>query len=137
MHLTLHFVGEVPREQLDDIAIGFAVEVEPFELVLRHHALWSNGIAALEPTITPSGLISLHARLGDAATRLGLPVEQRRYRPHVTLAREAGGSTQPGEMTFLKWRADGYALVESTPDGAYQVLTTYRSATIETDDRTQ
>ena len=62
-----------------------------------------------------------------ALAALGLPPEQRDYRPHVTMARRARHAVVPPESAPLIWQIDGYALVESKPGdgGGYTVLEQY------------
>ena len=70
----------------------------------------------LEASQVPAPLADLHARLGEALQRLEVPVETRRYRPHVTLARKASGA-QPAPAP-VRWQAGpGFALVQSLPGG--------------------
>lgn len=124
LHVTLHFLGGLPSERLPELLDGFAVPFEPFRLDLTRAALWHNGIAVLEPDPTPPGLAALHARLSEALLALGLQPEARSYRPHVTMARRATGSTVPREGPPVLWDVRGYALVESR-NGVYTVLRDY------------
>lgn len=127
LHLTLHFIGSVPAGRVADIAAALrGVPVAPFELRLSQPALWPHGIAVLEMAdgaAVPARLAALHAALGDALRALALPVETRRLRPHVTLARHAQGATPPAAppALSLRWPVRGCALVESR-GGAYRVL---------------
>lgn len=124
LHLTLHFIGAVPREKLGEITARLAVPLAPFALELGRPALWQAGVAVLEPLAVPSGLLQLRERLGLALQQLGLPVESRPFRPHVTLARHAGGARPPTSAPLLHWPVVDYALVESAA-GQYQVLQRY------------
>jgi 2'-5' RNA ligase len=124
LHVTLHFLGGVPGERLPELLAGFAVPFTPFQLELDRAALWHNGIAVLEPERAPPELLALHARLSDALLALGLQPETRSYRPHVTMARRAGGAPLPPDAAPLLWDARGYALVESK-NGVYTVLRDY------------
>jgi len=124
LHLTLHFLGDVPSERLPELLDGFAAPFDAFRLDLGTPVLWPHGIAVLEPLAEPPELLALHARLGDALLALGLQPEARSYRPHVTLARRAGGVTVPQDSPAIAWQADRYALVESR-DGVYTVLRDY------------
>ena len=124
LHVTLHFLGGVPGERVPELLEGFAVPFDPFRLELNRAALWHNGIAVLEPERAPPALLALHARLSDALLALGLQPEARSYRPHVTMARRAGGATPPLEVPPVTWDARGYSLVESK-DGVYTVLREY------------
>ena len=124
LHVTLHFLGSLPSERLPELLDGVAVPFEPFRLDLTHAALWHNGIAVLEPSLTPPGLAALHGRLSDALLALGLQPEARRYRPHVTMARRATGATVPADGPPVLWDVRSYALVESK-NGVYTVLREY------------
>lgn len=124
LHVTLHFLGALPSERLPELLEGFAVPFDSFRLDLTRAALWHNGIAVLEPDLTPPGLAGLHARLSSALVALGLQPEARRYRPHVTMARRAGGATPPRDGPPVLWTVKGYSLVESK-DGVYTVLRDY------------
>jgi 2'-5' RNA ligase len=123
LHLTLHFIGNVPATRLAELARGLRVPFEPLELAFGGGQLWPGGIAALRPTGAPPALLALHARLAQALRELDLPVEDRPYRPHVTLARKAAGATMPPGAS-LRWVADsGYVLVQSLANGGrYEVL---------------
>ncbi len=128
LHLTLHFLGNVPVQRLDEFSRTLAVSAEALTLDLAQGrpGVWPGGIAVLE-LAPPPGLLRLHAALGDALARLNWPVEARRYRPHVTLARRAAGAQPPaGLLPPVCWRADpGYVLVRSRPGRGYEVLQAY------------
>ena len=124
LHLTLHFLGDVPSARLPALLDGFAVPFETFRVDLGTPVLWPHGIAVLEPLAVAPALLALHARLADALVGLGLQPEQRSYRPHVTMARRAGSVAVPETDPAIAWRADSYALVESR-DGVYTVLRAY------------
>jgi len=124
LHLTLHFLGGLPRERLPALLEGFRVPFAPFRLDLALATVWHNGIAVLEPAATPPELAALHARLSEALPTLGLQPETRRYRPHVTMARRATGAIPPAGRPQVAWDVGGYALVESQ-DGVYSVLRRY------------
>lgn len=123
LHLTLHFLGPVPRSRIAGLIARLPTLTEPFVLTLRHSALWRNGIALLAPAApAPPPLAGLHDRLRAPIAALGLPLELRRFRPHVTLARRATGSTAPPTEPCIAWPIDRYALVESEPGGRYRVV---------------
>lgn len=124
LHLTLHFLGDVPGERLPELLDGFELAFEPFRIEITRAALWHNGIAVLEPDQAPPALATLHARLSDALRALGLRLEARPYRPHVTMARRAAGAGLPPDHPPIVWDVRGYALVESR-NGVYTVLRDY------------
>lgn len=113
LHLTLHFIGSVDRKRVGEIAAGLVVPLTPFSLRLTHPQIWPNGIAVLSAVTLPEALSDLHNRLACALHALALPVEARRFRPHVTLARRAIGAAPPGVTTDIEWEVDSYTLVES------------------------
>lgn len=146
LHLTLRFFGEVEAPQAEDIADVLAqVHAAPFALALRGvghfekkgrqgsrtHTLWA-GVAPSEP------LAALQRRVENAARRAGLPAEQRKYSPHITLARlnSASGAVLPflaahGALTGEPWPVEAFDLIESTltPAGSeYETVRRYRLA---------
>ena len=127
LHLTLHFLGNLPAGRLPELAAAFSVPFEPFRLELGRAVMWPRGLAVLEPHSEPPELLALHARLGEAMATLGLVSEARKYRPHVTMARRALGADLPLSGPEIQWEARGYALVESQPGdgGGYVVLRDY------------
>ncbi|MEJ8838201.1 RNA 2',3'-cyclic phosphodiesterase [Ramlibacter sp. AN1133] len=118
LHITLHFIGAVPAA--DVLALQEALDV-PWtgcELLLDRAEVWPGGIAVLEATHVPQALGALHEALGDRLRERGLPVESRRYRPHVTFARKATGARPPAELAPLRWTAGpAYLLMQSLPGG--------------------
>ena len=127
LHVTLHFLGSVPRERVAELVQGLGVQFAPFELDFGHPELWHGGIAVLAPDEVPAPLLELHGALGAALERLGLTPEARPYRPHVTLARRAGATLAPLHGPPIRWKVDGYALMESKMgDGAeYGIVHSY------------
>jgi 2'-5' RNA ligase len=113
LHVTLHFLGSVPLPRVPDLARGLAVPFDPFELKFGHPELWHGGVAVLAPDPVPAPLLALHASLGAALERLGVTPEARPYRPHVTLARRAGSLVETIQGPPLRWKVEGYALMQS------------------------
>jgi 2'-5' RNA ligase len=113
LHLTLRFIGEVDgrdAEAIDD-ALS-AISVPRFTLEFKGvgefggknpRALWA-GVAANE------SLAHLQRKIETAIQRIGLPAEERKFTPHVTLARLR--AVPPGRvMDFLH----DHALYSSGP----------------------
>lgn len=115
IHLTLHFLGAVPRQQLPTLVEGLRVPFVPFDLALRRCERWPRGTLVVLPDEPPPALADLHAALGAALRRLGLPVEQRAFRPHLTLARRYDGPVPAPLANPVRWHVTRYALVESRP----------------------
>lgn len=113
LHVTLHFLGNFPRARMPELVAGIGVRFESFELDFGHPELWHGGIAVLAPDAVPEPLLALHGALGAALERLGLPLEARPFRPHLTLARRAGPVLAPIQGPPIRWQVNGYALMES------------------------
>lgn len=124
LHLTLHFLGDVPPHRLPELVSGLSLPFEPTALEFGPGEIWPMGIAVLPVARPPPALAALHAGLGRALEALSLPVDRRPLRPHVTLARRAKGAGIPGERTPLVWPAShGYVLARSLPGGGgYEIV---------------
>jgi RNA 2',3'-cyclic 3'-phosphodiesterase len=127
MHLTLHFLGDVPRDRVPTLARGLCVPCARFELRFGQPAVWPPGTALLLPDAAPAALLALHAALQVALAALGMATERRAFRPHVTLARHAASAVTPRVVASLRWPVRGYALMCSLRDapGGYRVLMRY------------
>jgi 2'-5' RNA ligase len=90
-HLTLRFIGEVDRSIADDLDVVLGgIEAPSFELTLSGVGQFGKPDAAriLWAGVEPNGALDhLQMKIEAAVARAGLPVEQRRFSPHVTLAR--------------------------------------------------
>lgn len=128
VHMTLHFLGPVPRQRLPALACALQVPFEPFELRFSHCEAWPHGLRVAVPDTAAPPLLRLHAALGQALQGLGLPVEERPFQPHLTLARRSAAPLPAAQGTPLHWPVSGYVLVESqvARGGAYQVVRAYR-----------
>jgi 2'-5' RNA ligase len=103
LHLTLRFIGDVDERDANSIDETLATIVAPsFNLELKGvgafggknpRALWA-GVAANE------GLTHLQRKIESAMQRLGLAAEERKFTPHVTLAR-LRGAPQGLVMDFI------------------------------------
>jgi 2'-5' RNA ligase len=90
-HLTLRFVGDVPVDVGDDVhdALG-ALRFPAFDLELAGVGHFDTGgeVRALWAGVAKSpALAQLQRAIEAALVRIGLPREERRFTPHVTLAR--------------------------------------------------
>jgi 2'-5' RNA ligase len=94
LHVTLHFLGDVTDEVLSElltVAAAAAAGVQPFDFQIA-------GLAAMPPrggvrmvwanATDPTGrMAQLHRALADGIAGLGLRVEERVFKPHITLLR--------------------------------------------------
>lgn len=129
-HLTLHFLGALPRARIPELSAGLAVPVTPFRLHFGQPMQWPQGLAVLLPSAACPALAQLHEQLAQAVRSLGLTTDVRPFRPHITLARHAMSAVPPLQLAAFDWPVQGYALLESTSDPArrYRVLRTYGDA---------
>ncbi len=123
-HITLHFLGPVPRSRLAELVQALHLPMAPCVLEFGTAQIWRKDLAVLCPLSVPDALLQLHLDLGMKLQDLGLPVESRTYRPHVTLARHAGNAIAPAQPASFSWPVTAYALMESTGDTLrrYRVL---------------
>ena len=125
LHVTLSFLGATAADDVPALVEALPVPFEPFVLRLERPALWSNGIAALEPADGCPPLAALQAAIAGRTAKLGHVPDARRYRPHATLARDARGSVVPEDRGAVEWPVDRYVLVESR-GGRYRIVCTWR-----------
>jgi len=104
LHLTLRFVGEVDEREIAllDEALS-TIQRAPFDLQVSGcgifaqrrgpEAVWI-GVASTPP------LVDLQAAVERAAVRAGLAPEEKRFRPHITLAR-LKDAPQPRLQAFV------------------------------------
>jgi 2'-5' RNA ligase len=123
LHVTLHFIGNVPAQRLGELRDGLQVAWAGDELLLDAATVWRGGIAVLEASRVPPAMAALQQALAERLRTLDLPVETRPWRPHVTLARKAFGA-RPPTFAPLRWPAGpGYALVRTVGGGhGYETL---------------
>ncbi len=127
-HLTLRFIGEVDNGFAEELAEALShVGGEEFELAIeslgsfggaRPRLVWA-GVAASAP------LAALRRRVESALVRAGLPPEERKYAPHVTLARTAGARPavvaawleDRGAFHLPPFAVEGFSLMSSRLGG--------------------
>ncbi len=90
-HMTLRFIGEVPKHQAEEIDIALAsLRTRRFSLVLAGVGTFAKGGRDTQLWVgverNPQ-LDHLQAKIETALQRVGLEPERRRFAPHVTLAR--------------------------------------------------
>jgi len=90
-HITLHFIGNVSHAMASSICSElhnvesrcYAQKISGVGAFYRGktaHCLWA-GVEQCH------GLIALHSAIASSLTRLGLEVDKRDYKPHITIAR--------------------------------------------------
>ncbi|AGI25020.1 2'-5' RNA ligase [Pseudomonas sp. ATCC 13867] len=118
LHLTLAFLGAIPRgRKADLLAIGASLPRRAFTLQLDRLARWRNGILHLAPSTVPDELHELAQALREALQANAFEVEQRPFHPHLTLARHV--HTLPPAQPSFEWPARAITLYssENSPTG--------------------
>lgn len=93
-HLTLHFIGEIEKDQLGAIERGLAQgakETEAFDLTLQGFGTFRKGRTAIPWLGVQEGiepLNRLHHSLGNRLETIGYKKESRPFHPHVTFGRK-------------------------------------------------
>jgi 2'-5' RNA ligase len=124
MHVTLAFFGEVLDARVDEVrerlaravarASGFALTC------MGARGFGARVLAARVEADQPPALVTLARSVAAAARHAGVPVEDRPYRPHVTLARASGQvdlrplATALVDLRTTTWRPATVDLVRST-----------------------
>lgn len=132
LHATLVFLGNVDEAQ--EVAMTEAaanVVVQPMTLDFNQLNFWKKpavvclGTERIDPAVS-----NLVDQLTQAAIQNEIKVDQRPYKPHVTLLRKAKALPDVTCKPIL-WQADEFCLVEScsTSDGVeYRVIQRWKSA---------
>lgn len=127
IHLTLAFLGDVDNEvmpRLLDPPSGIAPE--PFDLTLDEWGCWThNNIGWVAPSRVPAPLGELAANLAGWLRGAGLSLEQRPFKPHVTLVRKAHCARMEQAMLPIAWQVSDFVLVRSQrlpQQSRYEVL---------------
>lgn len=113
IHLTLHFLGPVSSDRVDEISRGLLLAVRPFPAFVVE----VTGVGAFpslsRPRVLWAGIDGPERkRLGDLQLATGvalraarMPVESRPYAPHLTLARLRDAPRREDRAAILGWAA--------------------------------
>jgi 2'-5' RNA ligase len=130
LHLTLHFLGDLPADRMNELCrLGQDAAAEAIALRFDRIEAWGKAdLSCLRADDTPA-LTRLYGQLGTGLTLAGIATDKRRFKPHITLARDL--NFVQGSLPLwpvLEWRADTLALVRSRlgPLGpAYSVVASW------------
>lgn len=117
-HITLAYIGEFPERRIDELhEIQHLTKVEPFRLRFDRMEFWPRPrVAAL---VTPTVPTELEQLVNDLKQRLfsaGVETEDRTYRPHVTVVRNARPFTTErlAQQAIIEWSR--FELLESVSE---------------------
>ena len=121
-HVTLVFIGEFPATEVPALLERASqVRVEPFRLSFDRMEFWPRPkVACMVAATVPPELLSLVAALNVVVQDFGVVPEDRTYRPHITVARNARAFTTERLTQRATTEWSGFELVESVsgPGGA-------------------
>jgi RNA 2',3'-cyclic 3'-phosphodiesterase len=131
LHLTLAFLGSIPRESGLALAAGLGSTVTALgALKVERFAYWPNASHPRLAVLTfecPPPLVELEANVRGLVRSLGLPIDDHRpFRPHVTLARMPRHSRPVSPAALLAGEQSALAL----PASRFAALMLY-SSTLE------
>lgn len=128
LHVTLAFLGSIPPLQVEQL-LGLDFSSQRFTLLLESLGWWQGpGVIWLAPARIPAEMTSLVKQINALTTEMGIPRENRAYRPHLTLFREARCKPPIIEFSPVVWNIDQFSLVESSTlqEGPqYQIIKTW------------
>jgi 2'-5' RNA ligase len=114
-HITLVFIGDFAEENIDALQAA-ASEIGPFSFRLRFDRIsfWQRPkIATLNPRNVPAELEQLVKSLEQILIPFGFEPNERVYRPHITVARQARTFTEVPLARPIDLEWSSFQLVES------------------------
>jgi 2'-5' RNA ligase len=116
-HLTLAFLGEVAEDRLPELTerlARVAARRSPPTLAVSRAGRFGGRVLWMDVTGDREPLQKLAASAAAAARRSKIPVDEERFRPHLTVARSRGRG--PADLRPLVQRLAGYAGTPWTAD---------------------
>ena len=114
-HMTLQFLGEVPRDRIDVLGLDCDTLSSPaFTLNIDRSGWWQKAATFwLGPAEAPQPLLGLARQLGSIAAKRKLVMEKRKYLPHITLMRKVYDPPQGVIVRPFEWHAREFCLMQS------------------------
>ena len=117
-HVTLAYIGEFPEDRIDELhEARRSVIVEPLRLRFDRVEFWPRPrVAALVSPTVPAELERLVDALNGVLMSVGIVPEQRTYRPHITVVRNARAfeTERLAQQAMTEWSS--FELVESVSE---------------------
>lgn len=114
-HVTLPFIGQFEERQIPDLQeLTRQVKVDPFRLVFDRLEFWARPkVACLSAATVPRELHELVSSLDEVLQLVDVVPEDRTYRPHITVVRNARTFTTKrlAERVTTEW--SNFELMES------------------------
>jgi 2'-5' RNA ligase len=115
IHMTLAFIGAWPLARLDVLTnVGAQLVAPPMDIVLDSIGRFRRtGIAWMGPSMPPSALSMLASSLARKLAAVNVALEERRFHPHLTLARKCREPHPIASAGPYAWHADAVTLMRS------------------------
>lgn len=114
LHVTLVFLGNI--DQARQIAItkaANAINIQPMRLIFNHLSFWKKpAVVCLVAEQVDPAVSSLVTQLSMSARQLGIELDDRPYKPHITLLRKAKSQVNI-DFNPIHWQSNSFCLVES------------------------
>ena len=114
-HVTLAFIGDFEERLIPDLQeAARGILFEPFRLRFDRCEYWPRPrVAVLAAQTVPPPLEYLVESLNLALKDFGVDIDERRYRPHITVVQRARAfeTQRLAQPTVVEWQ--GFELVES------------------------
>jgi len=128
LHITLNFIGEFPESQLGELRSVLAGLAGAAPQISLRGLGWlpnpHRPRALLVPVRASDALGDLAGRTSAALEPLGVPREEREYRPHVTLARiKSPESLAPVRQVIAGWPTTDFGDFAPAAFHLYQSVT--------------
>ncbi len=114
-HVTLAFIGPFPENRIPYLLErAQLIHVEPFRLNFDRLEYWPRPrVASLSAATVPDELQALVDALNQVLSDLGLKPEDRNYRPHITVVRNARPFTTERLTQRVQTEWSSFELMES------------------------
>ncbi|MEM9403105.1 MAG: RNA 2',3'-cyclic phosphodiesterase [Pseudomonadota bacterium] len=115
-HLTLLYVGEFPEVAIPGLLQqANALQSDSFRLRFDKVEFWARArVACLVPSTVPTELARLNQQLKNLLSDAGFLMEEQRFRPHITICRNARPfeTQRLAQPLAVEWSS--FELLEST-----------------------
>jgi 2'-5' RNA ligase len=114
----------VSRIAIIQEAAAAVTGVPAFTLAFDRVEVWSGAkVLCLAPSETPSAVIELVSKLRYCLRGEQFKLDEREFRPHVTLARDLPKVRATESIEPLRWKMNEFVLVESRrADNSYSIV---------------
>jgi 2'-5' RNA ligase len=114
-HVTLAYIGDFEERRIPELlAQASRIPVEPFRLGFDRLEFWARPrTACLVAATVPAELETLVAALNTVLADAGCVIEERSYRPHITVSRAARSFATERLTQRMTTEWSGFELMES------------------------